>query len=83
MVFIENSRDFYAAGDICFIGTGLKYLPSILLTKRTNMEAVYSLFDLNALGTRYVAVVKDAFDQNILRKDLHSVLSVVGINDIV
>lgn len=61
--------DFFPAGlDLCFIGIGL----------RSNYAACQQLMDQDWLGTRYVAVVKDLFDQNQDRMHLDCIFSITG-----
>lgn len=61
--------DFYSAGsDLSMIGIGL----------RSNMNAVQQLFDQNLFGTKYVAVVKDFFDQNQQRMHLDTVFNIIS-----
>mmetsp|Transcript_9474 Transcript_9474/g.24329 ORF Transcript_9474/g.24329 Transcript_9474/m.24329 type:complete len:382 (-) Transcript_9474:131-1276(-) len=65
--------DFFPAGDLCFIGVGL----------RSNEIAVKQLMEKDYFGTQRVAVVKDLFDQNQDRMHLDCVFSILSENCVV
>eukprot|EP00798_Chlamydomonas_sp_ICE-L_P011345 gene11345-18966_t len=66
---VLEGGDFFALGDhLCMLGVGL----------RSNMLAAQQLMDRDLLGTRRIALVKDALDSNQERLHLDSVFNVLS-----
>jgi arginine deiminase len=67
---ILEGGDFVPAGDISYIGCGI----------RTNQEAINYLMKNDLFGSRYVAVVKDLFDRCQDRMHLDTFFNIVDNN---